>query len=163
MSDYLSSFSSYGPGVWNPTIPNFAAGQGANPYAVPLPVDYASQLADFAKPLPGAVADPGLWERFKASGVFNSTQSNGTMQQGWGGPALALGQGVFNAWMGMKQYGLAKDQLAETKRQFGLNYDAQVKTTNAALEDRQRARVASNPGAYQSVGDYMGTYGISKG
>jgi hypothetical protein len=81
-------------------------------------------------------------------------------QQGWGMPAMGAAQGIFNAWMGMKQYGLAKDQLAEGKRQFGLNYDAQRSTTNAQLEDRQRARLASNPGAYQSVGDYMGTYGI---
>jgi outer membrane murein-binding lipoprotein Lpp len=57
--------------------------------------------------------------------------------------------------MGMKQYGLAKDTLAANKAQFERNFEAQRRTTNAALEDRQRARVASNPGAYQSVGDYM--------
>jgi hypothetical protein len=57
--------------------------------------------------------------------------------------------------MGMKQYGLAKDTLAANKAQFERNFDAQRTTTNASLEDRQRARVASNAGAYQSVGDYM--------
>ena len=83
-----------------------------------------------------------------------------TNDMGWGMPALGVASGAFNAWMGMKQYGLAKKQLAEGKQQFALNYDAQRTTTNAQLEDRQRARVASNAGAYQSVGDYMGANGI---
>ncbi len=55
----------------------------------------------------------------------------------------------------MKQYNLAKDTLNENKRQFGLNWDAQKATVNSQLEDRQRARVASNPSAYQSVSAYM--------
>lgn len=57
--------------------------------------------------------------------------------------------------LGMKQYGLAKDQLDENKRRYYQNYNAQRTTTNAQLEDQQRARVASNPGAYQSVDAYM--------
>ena len=79
---------------------------------------------------------------------------------GWGGLALGGASGLASTIMGMKQYGLAKKSLAENKRQFQLNYDAQKQTTNTRLEDRQRARVASNAGAYQSVGDYMGTNGI---
>lgn len=89
------------------------------------------------------------------SGFLSKTDANGVTQQGWGMPAIGAAQGIFNAYMGMKQYGLYKDQLKEGKRQFELNYDAQRQTTNSALEDRQRARVASNAGAYQSVGDYM--------
>lgn len=76
-------------------------------------------------------------------------------QQGVLGPALAGAQALGSLYLGMKQYGLAKDTLAANKAQFERNFDAQRRTTNAALEDRQRARVASNPGAYQSVGDYM--------
>lgn len=91
---------------------------------------------------------------------FNQTDANGVKTQGMAPVALGAAQGIFNAWLGMKQYGLAKQSLAESKAQFGLNYDAQRTTTNAQLQDRQRARVASNPGAYQSVGDYMSTYGI---
>lgn len=94
-------------------------------------------------------------------GFLDQYNEQGTKTgQGWGGMALGSAQGLFNAWLGMKQYGLAKDQLAEGKRQFQLNYDAQRTTTNSALEDRQRARVASNPGAYQSVGAYMDQNGI---
>ena len=53
-----------------------------------------------------------------------------------------------------------KTTLAEGKRQFQINYGAQKTTINSALEDRQRARVASNSSAYQSVGDYMDKNGI---
>lgn len=74
---------------------------------------------------------------------------------GVGGLALGAIGGLGNAYMGMQQYGLAKDSLKQSKQQFAMNYDAQRQTTNSALEDRQRARVASNSGAYESVGDYM--------
>lgn len=80
--------------------------------------------------------------------------------QGWGNMALGAIGGMANLYLGLKQYGLAKQQLAEGKRQFELNYDAQRKLTNSQLEDRQRARVASNPGGYESVGSYMDRNGI---
>ena len=79
---------------------------------------------------------------------------------GWGGLAVNAAGGLASTFLGMKQYGLAKQTLAENKRQFDLNYAAQRQTTNTRLEDRQRARVASNAGAYQSVGDYMAVNGI---
>ena len=94
------------------------------------------------------------------SNFLGKKNADGTADLGWGGMALGAAQGLGNAYMAMKQYGLAKDSLAENKRQFQLNYDAQKTTTNSALEDRQRARVASNAGAYQSVGDYMARNGI---
>lgn len=101
----------------------------------------------------------GATDWLQNSGFLGKTE-NGVTTQGWGGAALGAMQGFGNAFMGMKQYGLAKDQLAQSKKQFELNYGAQKKTTNAALEDRQAARVASNSGAYQSVGDYMKKNGI---
>ena len=81
-------------------------------------------------------------------------------KQGWGDTAMGAASGLFNAWMGMKQYGLAKDTLETNKQQFAQNFGAQQKMTNSRLEDRQAARVASNPGAYQSVGDYMKKNGV---
>jgi hypothetical protein len=113
----------------------------------------------------GAVNATGGWgagigDWFKDSGFFGSTAADGAKTQGWGGTALGVGQGIANLYMGMKQYGLAKDQLAFSKDQFNKNYAAQQKTINAQMQDRQAARVASNPGAYQSVGDYMKQNGI---
>lgn len=96
-----------------------------------------------------------------ASSLWESMLGNSkTGAVGWGGLALGAAQGLGNAWMGMKQYGLAQDAFKENKRQFNINYAAQKQLTNSQLEDRQRARVASNAGAYQSVGDYMNQNGI---
>ena len=79
---------------------------------------------------------------------------------GWGGMAMGTASGLANLFMGMKQYGLAKDTLAQNKEAFQKQYDANRQMTNASLQDRQTARVASNPGAYQSVGAYMNQNGI---
>jgi hypothetical protein len=95
----------------------------------------------------------GLFSANSMFGGINTKTGVGT--QGWVPIALGLGQALFGAMQGRQAVGLAKDQFKEARRQFDLNFDAQRKTTNTALEDRQRARVASNPTAYQSVEDYM--------
>lgn len=92
--------------------------------------------------------------------LLGGTDENGIQSNGWGGLALGAAQGLLGGYMGMKQYGLAKDQLAESKRQFNANFDTNRKLTNSRLRDRQRARVASNPKAYQSVGAYMNKNGV---
>ena len=101
---------------------------------------------------PTKIASPWNWTDFLFGSMNNQTgiKTNGAL-----GTGLGILQGLGSAYMGMKQYGLAKDQLQFSKDAFNKNYAAQAKMTNASLEDRQRARVASNPGAYQSVGDYM--------
>lgn len=74
---------------------------------------------------------------------------------GYAGAGIAGANLLMSGYLGLQQLAVAKDSLANAKKQFSLNFANQAKTTNAALEDRQRARVASNSGAYQSVGDYM--------
>ena len=103
---------------------------------------------------------PNASEPSFMQGLLGSRDANGMQTPGWGGMALGAFQGLANTYLGMQQYGLAKDTLKANKEQFAKNYEAQKLTTNAALEDRQRARVASNAGAYQSVGDYMAQNGI---
>lgn len=80
--------------------------------------------------------------------------------QGWGGLAFGGAQALTSMYLGMKQYNLAKEALAASKSQFERNFANQVTNTNTALEDRQRARVASNANAYQSVGDYMNQHKV---
>lgn len=106
----------------------------------------------------GASSTPGF---FSLGSFMGGKNADGTSSNGWGSAALGLLQGLGSAYMGMQQYGLMKDQLAFSKDAFNKNYAAQAKMTNASLMDRQRARVASNPGAYQSVGDYMAQNGIA--
>ncbi len=111
-----------------------------------------------------SVMAPSMWDSFKSlfgeSGFGNRTLANGDKVQGWGSPVMGAASGLASSYLGMQQLGVEKDKLAETKRQFGLNWEAQKKTVNGTLEDRQRARVASNGTAYQSVGDYMSKNGI---
>lgn len=93
-------------------------------------------------------------------GFFDKTNAAGIKDQGWGSTALGVASGLGNAYMGMQQYGLAKDQLNFSKQQYETNLKNQTKLTNASLADRQASRVASNPSAYQSVGDYIKQYGV---
>lgn len=119
-------------------------------FSTGLQIDPAfSGIAAGATGIPSA-GGGSIWDNFLTK--------NGN--QGWGGMALGTLGGMANLYLGLKQYGLAKKQLEEGKRQFELNYDAQRKLTNSQLEDRQRARVASNPGGYESVGSYMDRNGI---
>lgn len=92
--------------------------------------------------------------------AFGFTDKNGMKTNGWAGAALGLGQGLLQGYQGMQQYGLAKKAFKEGQRQYNQDYAAQKQLTNANLEDRQRARVASNSGAYQSVSEYMEKNGI---
>lgn len=144
-SDY-SSLLGFGNNDYTP-VSDFSIG-GAG---ISLPTQYGAGAA-------GSVARPDFlsWD-----GFLGGKNADGTSSNGWGGAALGLLQGLGSAYMGMKQYGLMKDQLQFSKDVFNKNYAAQAKMTNASLMDRQRARVASNSGAYQSVGDYMAQNGIA--
>ena len=80
-------------------------------------------------------------------------------QPGWGGLALGGAQFLGNAFMGMKQYGLASDAFNESKKQFSMNYDAQKGLTNSQLADRQARRIKEGR-ATGTVDDYMSKYGV---
>lgn len=108
-------------------------------------IDWVNQLAAIGSQPQVPNTQLGWWDRF--------TGVNG--QQGWGNLALGAAQGIGGLLMGMKQYGLAKDALAQSQNQFAMNYGAQRQTLNTQLEDRQRARVAATNGAAESVESYM--------
>lgn len=91
----------------------------------------------------------GFMDSLRSSG-FLGTDGN----QGWGGMALGALGGLGNAFMSMRNYGLARDALASSQSQFTKNYEAQRDTLNTQMEDRQRARVAANSGS-ESVESYM--------
>lgn len=93
---------------------------------------------------------------FSRQSLFGGTDANtGISTGGWAPVALGAGQAIFGALQGNKAMNLAQDQFDESKRQFNLNFDAQKKTINTQLEDRQRARVASNATAYENTDDYL--------
>ena len=110
-------------------------------------------------------AAPGFMDSDFMKGMLGWKDKDGIQHMGWGGLALGAGQALFGAWDGMRNYNLQRDQLAFSKDAFAKNWDAQRKTTNSQLADRQAARLASREGAgsspYQSVGDYMKQNGIA--
>ena len=75
---------------------------------------------------------------------------------------LGLGgvNSLLQGYLGFQNLSLAKKQYQSQLDQFNKQWAANKKLTNASLADRQAARVASNPNAYQSVDDYMKKYGI---
>lgn len=116
----------------------------------------AASAASVANSLPASgTSNPGFWDS-----MLGWTGQDGMRHDGWGGLALGAGQSLLGGFLGMRQYGLAKEQLEESRRQFDKNFAAQQKLTNTRLEDRQRARYASNPGAYRSPGEYMKEHGV---
>ena len=76
-------------------------------------------------------------------------------EDGWGNLALSGVSAGLQGFMGMKQLGLAKDQLDFQKQSFNKNYGAQKQTTNTQLRDRQRRRYAEQPDSYVSPDEYM--------
>ncbi|WJZ49004.1 hypothetical protein [Pseudomonas phage PA15] len=97
----------------------------------------------------------GFSNIFSRDSMFGGVAPSGAQTGGWVMPALGIGQAVFGAIGANRQQRAARDQLAESRRQFDMNYGAHRQSINTNLEDRQRARVASNPSAYESVDSYM--------
>ena len=96
-------------------------------------------LANYAAPV-------GITDKLRD---FNS-QYGSTIMGG-----LQAASGLWGAYNGMQQTKLAKQQMANSLNQWNKSYANQVASYNTRLEDRQRARVGSNPNAYESVDSYM--------
>jgi hypothetical protein len=157
----------FGTGRMAPVSPMLAmpASPVSNTFAAPAGVDAAMQGM-------GAYGQSNLQVQgglnTQPQGMFSSLSSylpdfmkdwtitqtrdiNGNVSGGQYGALLGAMGSIGNMYMGMKQYGLAKDQLAFSKDAFAKNYAAQKDATNRQYQDRFAARKASNPGAY---GDY---------
>lgn len=139
----------------------------ANPTPLTNPVATGDWTAAFTKagigiPNIGASGVPGMATPDMSANWWDGMV--GTKEApGWGGMALGVGSGLASAYMGMQQYGLARDTLNQHKAEYAANYDAQKRTTNASMEGRQRALIGSSGGTnanYQSVSDYMAKNGI---
>lgn len=117
------------------------------------PMSFGTQAGNII----GGGNTPGMFgDLFSRQSLFGGTNpTTGVSTGGWAPVALGAGQAIFGALQGNKATKLAENQFKESVRQFDLNFNAQRKTINTELEDRQRARVASNPGAYESVPDYL--------
>lgn len=98
----------------------------------------------------GAAGSGSMMDSF-----FRQKNAEGMTSGGYGELGLGLLSGGVNTYLGFKQYQMAKQGLQQQQKQFDMNYAAARQTTNTAMEDRQKARVASNGSAYESVDSYM--------
>lgn len=159
----FASLSGYNP------VPMYGQGQMGMPETSPMFTDTQAMPAiNWGSPqamprAPGSFGSPTY-----ANGLPDTPEGKnwwdgmvGTKDDpGWGKLGLGALGSIATGFMGMKQYGLAQEQLAQHRKEFETNFAAQKGLTNANLSDRQTARVASNPGAYQSVGAYMTQNGV---
>lgn len=114
-------------------------------------------------------ATPGMTGSSILTGAPANSFNTGSLTDSLGSiSGLQLGQlglgaanGLLSGYLGFQNLGLAKNQARQAQKNWDKQWGANVKSTNAALEDRQKARVASNPNAYESVDSYMKKYGIS--
>ena len=90
------------------------------------------------------------------AGGLNNWMTNNT-------DLLKAGVGLFTgglgAWNGFQQNKLMERNMNMQAAQFREQMNLSKSNYNSKLEDRQRARVASNPTAYESVDSYMKKYG----
>ena len=102
-------------------------------------------------------------------GLGNYTQSDGAFSKlgNWASQntdLLKAGTGLITgglgAWNGMNQNKLMRKNMNQQASQFREQMDLSKQSINRNLEDRQRARVASNPVAYESVESYKKKYGV---
>ena len=142
LKDFLSKFTSWGETPtqntvpWAQQVPNVTGQYGVG-----------NILSSAQDRINGA--NPSFMDK-----MFGYQKGN--MQVGGMAPGLLQGAGsIAQSILGWGQLGEAKRQNAFTQDAWQKQYDNQATLTNASQRDRQSARVAAAPGAYQSVGEYM--------
>ena len=94
-------------------------------------------------------------------GLFGFGDAAGMSGLQMGQLGLGALSGLANGYFGFQNMKLAQNQAKQAQQNWDKQWNANVKSTNTSLADRQKARVASNPNAYESVDSYMKKYGIS--
>lgn len=115
-------------------------GTGTNP-------TYQSVGNSMGMDIPNAMGNTG--------GISNWMSNNGDLLKA----GMGLVTGGLGAWNGMQQNSLMRDNMRQQASQFREQMNLSKDSLNRNLVDRQRARVASNPQAYESVDEYMKKYG----
>jgi len=127
---------------------------------------FASGTNSIMDSIPTGGIDTGLdiaKKPFEASWMDNAfgftNPDNGYKTGGWASPVLQTATAGMNAYLGLQQLNLMKDNLAFQKDAFSKQFENQRTTTNTQLADRQNARNASGSG-YESTDSYMKNHGV---
>lgn len=100
-----------------------------------------NSLYSGASGVAGAAKAPGTWDSMNLfGGVKDGVRDLGKFDYG-----LAAGSALMNAFMGMKQYGLAKKQFGLQKEFANKNYEASRTDYNNRMDGRAREMAAANP------------------
>lgn len=177
-SPVVPSYPSVTTGMYDSPSFNFptqTVGQLGN-YYTPNVVPSPTYTPDMARATPtigasiksmaGLAGDrfQNMWDGTQSAvGTAGANASTAWGKMGYGERGTALlgaATGLYGAYNAHKTAKLARDQFNFTKESFNKNFTAQAKTTNAQLEDRQKARHARDPKAHASVSDYMKKYGV---
>lgn len=166
MSNFnIPGYNSYQPLGYGLNTPNFLN----NPSGLGNPLESASNIPAYQSLTSFSPQVPNM-------DYLNGDQIGALQGQGdsllsrlgsWAGnnePLIKLGTGTvmglvggYNAFNTNK---LAKQQLRQNTRQYNEQMGIQKNLLNQEMADRQAARVASNPSAYEPVQSYMKKYGV---
>ncbi len=104
---------------------------------------------------------PGTGEESWQTKWLGGTNAQGMQTNGIIPVGIGALSGLTSAYLGWQQFNLAKDQLAQNKKIFNLNFGAQAQSVNTRLEGRYRERAAAGENTgYSSIGDYMDKHGV---
>lgn len=136
--------------------PGFNYGPGGQVTAgMPSAMSMAESFGGFGGGLPAKYKP--TW----SESLLGYETNNGNYVPGYAGVAADLGLGAWQTSIAAEQNKAFMDSIDLEKQRFKANYESQKKNYNTSLEDRQRARVASNATAYQSVDTYMNKNGLA--
>jgi hypothetical protein len=105
-------------------------------------------------------ANNSSWGDSWLSTLVGGKGADGSITNGVLNPLIGLASAGLQGWLGMQTLKQNKENLAFQKDAFSKQFENQRTLTNSDLRDRQNARVASNPGAYQSTDEYMKNNGV---
>lgn len=75
---------------------------------------------------------------------FGGKDANGDPTKSALGAGLSTAAGAMNAWMGLKQLELGRDNFKMQKDQFNRNFAMQQDAYNRQIADQEKARAASS-------------------
>lgn len=141
-----------------PTLEEMLSGFGKPAAPNPMAFDLGVGLGDVgANATAGSTDWMGALSKFLGGSIDTKT---GIKDIGAGGAVLGGLQGLAGLWSGMKNYGLAKEQLAFSKDSFNKNYNNSLQSYNTNLEGRATEMKAAQGAGGMSVADYMAKHGI---
>jgi len=120
-----------------------------------------ASMSSFGSNDANAPQDSGFLN-FMNSDLSGSGNEGGTNFLGNLNTGLGAASNLFKMYSGLKQLGLAREQLDFNRSAFDTNLQNQGRLTNARLEDRQARRVRDRPDQNLSVADYMARFGVSE-